>query len=491
MARTGFIISVMSLLLSMPNALAQQGDMVLDICPNNFINFPMDISGLQCACSADQAKADASIWGANPYDSTSDICRAAVHAGAITSAGGQVRITPAVKVPVFPSITRNEIKSASTSPGDGFKVILDGVGSAQTKTAAQTLTTAIDICPNNLINYPADTAPFACVCSEERAKADESIWGANPYEATSDVCRAAVHAGAIAMSGGEVGVTIAHGVRVFPSVTRNDVKSASSSPGDGFAISARNNSSAQVAMVEATASVIKLDVCPNNVINFPADSPPMTCGCSGEQASADESIWGTNPYEATSNVCRAAVHAGAISTTGGEVTLSLASDVPVFPSVTRNGVKSASSNAGSGFKVDVPQKVAAPAVDAAGKPVQAPIAETLKATGRVQLYVNFATDKSDPLPTSAPVLAELLTALRDEPSLKLELIGHTDSQGGAEYNLDLSQRRAASIYLFLVQSGIMPDRLHASGHGLMEPIADNGTDEGRALNRRVEAKQVH
>ena len=152
-----------------------QEDMILDVCPNNFINFPMDIPGLRCTCSAEQAKADATIWGTNPYESTSDICRAAVHAGAISSNGGEVRITPAVKVPVFPSVTRNDVRSASASGGDGYKVVTEtpASNSSTTTTPAEPATTAAaDICPNNLINFPKDTAPFACTCSSDRAKAD-------------------------------------------------------------------------------------------------------------------------------------------------------------------------------------------------------------------------------------------------------------------------------------------------------------------------------
>ena len=132
-----------------------------------------------------------------------------------------------------------------------------------------------------------------------------------------------------------------------------------------------------------------------------------------------------------------------------------------------------------------------PAVDAAGKPIQAPIAETLRATGRVQLYVNFATDQDKPLPSSEPVLQELLKTLQDDTALKVELIGHTDSQGSAPYNLDLSQRRAASVYLWLIQHGVESGRLRSDGRGLLEPIADNATDAGRALNRRVEVKAVN
>ena len=408
-------------------------------------------------------------------------------------------------VPVFPSVTRNGIRSASSAAGDGYTIAAGPNAASVVKAVDVTANgMTLDVCPNSFINFPTDGPALTCGCSSEQAKADATIWGANPYEAGSDICRAAVHAGAITTGGGEVKVSSATNVPVFPSVTRNGVQSASSASGDGYTVAAASGAAVAVAPIQSTEAGIVLDICPNSYINFPMDSPPLTCACSSEQAKADATIWGANPYEAGSDVCRAAVHAGAITTAGGQVRISPAIGVKVFPSVTRNGVRSASSDAGDGYSVEVvkkasapaanaagqPAQASAPAVDAAGRPVQAPIAATLKATGRVQLYINFATDKDDPLPSSAPILAELLSTLRDDSGLKLDLIGHTDSQGGADYNLDLSQRRAASVYLFLVQSGIQPERLRASGRGLMEPIADNATVEGRALNRRVEARQV-
>ena len=64
--------------------------------------------------------------------------------------------------------------------------------------------------------------------------------------------------------------------------------------------------------------------------------------------------------------------------------------------------------------------------------------------------------------------------------------GHTDSQGSASSNQDLSQRRAEAVRDYLVSRGIAGDRLTAQGFGPSRPIADNGTAEGRANNRRVE-----
>jgi outer membrane protein OmpA-like peptidoglycan-associated protein len=204
-------------------------------------------------------------------------------------------------------------------------------------------------------------------------------------------------------------------------------------------------------------------------------------------------IWGPNPYYYQSALCRAALHAGAIGAEGGKIAVK-PEKAAFFPSVNRNGVGAASSSEGMGFRVTaVPGAgpVAAapvPTVDSTGKPIQAPIAATLRATGRVQLYINFATDQARPLPSSEPVLQELLATLQQDTALRVELIGHTDTQGSAPYNLDLSQRRAAAVYLWLIQHGVESGRLRSDGRGLMEPIADNTTESGRALNRRVEVK---
>jgi outer membrane protein OmpA-like peptidoglycan-associated protein len=101
--------------------------------------------------------------------------------------------------------------------------------------------------------------------------------------------------------------------------------------------------------------------------------------------------------------------------------------------------------------------------------------------------VLFASAKSDVLPDAYTKLADVAKALSEQDSdAKILVEGYTDSQGGASYNLELSQRRADSVRSFLVSHGIASDRVTAQGFGLTSPIADNGTPEGRADNRRVE-----
>jgi outer membrane protein OmpA-like peptidoglycan-associated protein len=88
---------------------------------------------------------------------------------------------------------------------------------------------------------------------------------------------------------------------------------------------------------------------------------------------------------------------------------------------------------------------------------------------------------------SEPVLKEIAQAMADKPEWKLTVTGHTDNIGGHKYNLDLSQRRSASVKKALVERyHVDPNRLSTSGNGDYSPIDTNDTLEGRARNRRVE-----
>ena len=101
--------------------------------------------------------------------------------------------------------------------------------------------------------------------------------------------------------------------------------------------------------------------------------------------------------------------------------------------------------------------------------------------------VLFATAKADLLPTAQLKLNEVADVLtKQDPDSKLVVEGHTDSQGGAVYNQELSQRRAQSVRDYLVSRGMAADRITAQGFGPTRAIADNASAEGRANNRRVE-----
>lgn len=102
--------------------------------------------------------------------------------------------------------------------------------------------------------------------------------------------------------------------------------------------------------------------------------------------------------------------------------------------------------------------------------------------------VYFDTDKDTIQSRSFPILEDVAGFLRENPWIrKVRIEGHTDSQGGADYNLDLSRRRADRVEAFLREQGrIEAERLESEGYGLTRPVATNDTSSGRAKNRRVE-----
>jgi OOP family OmpA-OmpF porin len=89
-------------------------------------------------------------------------------------------------------------------------------------------------------------------------------------------------------------------------------------------------------------------------------------------------------------------------------------------------------------------------------------------------------------PEAAPALAEMAKLMADNPGLRVFIVGHTDWVGDAEANLALSRSRAQAVVAALVAQGVGPDRVEASGVGMLSPRATNTTDAGRQLNRRVE-----
>lgn len=100
--------------------------------------------------------------------------------------------------------------------------------------------------------------------------------------------------------------------------------------------------------------------------------------------------------------------------------------------------------------------------------------------------VSFDTGKYALKPALLPVLDSVARALVQHPELRAKAIGYTDSTGSAALNQTLSVNRANSVTSYLAQHGVASSRLMTEGHGPSNPIADNGTAQGRAMNRRVE-----
>ena len=115
--------------------------------------------------------------------------------------------------------------------------------------------------------------------------------------------------------------------------------------------------------------------------------------------------------------------------------------------------------------------------------------EVKKFTGVIE-GINFKTGSAEILPGSWAILDRALKVLQDFPDVNLEISGHTDNKGKADYNRHLSQNRADSVKLYFVSRGVASSRLQSIGYGKDRPIADNSTSSGRATNRRTEFRLI-
>ncbi len=129
-------------------------------------------------------------------------------------------------------------------------------------------------------------------------------------------------------------------------------------------------------------------------------------------------------------------------------------------------------------------------VDSADKCPDTPKGDRVDATGcsfkeEIKLPgVVFETGKADLLPESLSVLDGAISTLKRYPELKIEVAGHTDSRGSDAFNLDLSDRRAATVLKYLNDGGVT-NALTSRGYGERQPVGSNNSDEGRQQNRRV------
>jgi len=116
------------------------------------------------------------------------------------------------------------------------------------------------------------------------------------------------------------------------------------------------------------------------------------------------------------------------------------------------------------------------------------LAADINSTGHVSVYgIHFDFNKATVKPESELTLKEIAKLLKQNPGLSLYVVGHTDSVGKIDYNMQLSKERAEAVVQTLVEKyGVSQNRLDAHGVGPLVPVASNETEEGRALNRRVE-----
>ncbi|MDP3979623.1 MAG: OmpA family protein [Pseudomonas sp.] len=122
-------------------------------------------------------------------------------------------------------------------------------------------------------------------------------------------------------------------------------------------------------------------------------------------------------------------------------------------------------------------------------PEPAPVAEEPAQVVRVELDVKFDFDKAQVKEESYGDIKNLADFMKQYPQTSTTVEGHTDSVGTDTYNQQLSEKRASAVREVLVnQYGVEGERVNAAGYGEAQPVADNATESGRAINRRVEAQ---
>lgn len=105
---------------------------------------------------------------------------------------------------------------------------------------------------------------------------------------------------------------------------------------------------------------------------------------------------------------------------------------------------------------------------------------------KATLYFNFEFNSTTLDEEARTYLDDLAKALADNPELNLRLVGHTDNVGSGKFNLRLSQQRAEALAEYLIDHGVLPQRIQVEGHGMREPLNNNENEEERSQNRRVE-----
>jgi hypothetical protein len=185
---------------------------------------------------------------------------------------------------------------------------------------------APELCPRSLVINRNLPTPFTCTCTGEATRRRSgAVWGTDFCTDRSDLCRAALHAGVIAVEGGPVTVMRSEGRPIYAGSSRNGVTT-------------KDYRSSDASITFAGTARSPLGPCPSRLSISPDLPTPFTCTCSSEVARGSGPVWGTDFYTDRSDLCRAALHAGVIAAEGGRVTVMRSEGRPIYAGSSRNGV---------------------------------------------------------------------------------------------------------------------------------------------------------
>ena len=296
-------------------------------CPARWADLPGVEKGGEVTCSCAGDAFTGNVWGTSIYTADSSICRAALHLGAVPASGGTVGVKAAAGCSYYKGSEANGVQSGEWGAFDAsFYFPAKGPVSCATLNDG-------DPCPMSFGIIPATKANAGFRCKCEATAMNGTVWGTGTYTADSSICHAALHAGAATATGGEVTVKATAGCDAYQGTDQNGVKTNDYGKfGGSFYFPAKTDG--RCSAFEAGGP------CPADFRAVPADKGAAGFQCVCPAGAGTGAVYGTDIYTADSNLCRAAVHAGAIGNGGGTVTVRSAPGCPAYVTTTQNGVTS-------------------------------------------------------------------------------------------------------------------------------------------------------
>jgi hypothetical protein len=209
-------------------------------------------------------------------------------------------------------------------------------------------------CPANMTSYFNLPNGGSIKCTCPALSGGRSVWGSDRYTVDSDVCRAAVHAGAVPASGGEATVTLAEGCPIFRGAPKNGVQSTNYGP---YGRTYHFTKDAPACQVQTKDDPVA--ECPFSMGVFASMKPGQAwrCRCTEARLKSAGAVYGTDRYTADSSLCTAALHAGVVQPAGGEVTAHTGPGCARYAAAAKNGVTSREwgrYESSYGFKTPLP-----------------------------------------------------------------------------------------------------------------------------------------
>lgn len=298
-------------------------------CPPNF----QGQQSQTCFCSPSQMVG--TVWGSGPYTTDSSVCAAALHAGAVARSGGTVSVQVTAGCTTYGASGQNGVNTAAYGPWSA-SFYFPKVGSANCQgvrpAAPAAPAAAAGPCPSSFHGIQSAT----CSCAPSQMVG--TVWGSGPYTTDSSICAAALHAGAVAKTGGIVSAQATSGCSAYGGSRNNGVSTTAFGPWSSsfyFPGVGTPNCSGVAALPAAPPPPVVV-ACPSS---FHGRHGVLTCQCTPAQFAGQ--VWGTGTYAEDSSVCGAALHAGAVARTGGIVTVEHMQGCGIYKGSFNNGITTA------------------------------------------------------------------------------------------------------------------------------------------------------